>query len=704
MASSNVVPEWFSAIGTKNNYNTMVYYAGKGTDTFEFNFQGGYINQSDIKAFMIHDVTRENVGLTLTFINQNTVKTNRVVPVQWTVCIFRDTPKARPLAKFVDGAVINAFNLDRNAQQAVFSVAEMVDRFDSTTASVEQALKDVYAANLKSDQAIQTANNAKSTADGAVVTANAASKKADQAINTANGAVGTANAASTKADGAIKTANEAKATANAIDGKVNQANATSNEAKQIAQGIDAKATAAIATANAANTKADKALATANGVDGKATKALADSKTALDKATAVENESAKFTPLTTRIKSFDAGDGITWKGKHTFPGIFISPTDKVYNVPYLDFMPTTTPPNGIQSLRKFRNGGGGSVFHEILNNSTWEIWTGLQGNKLQMRLTDGVGLDVAGQMSTYNVVARGDVTANGVYRTNNWWGGGGWGTQLNDRAPYAVTQNGTTDGDSYFPLIKGYTRRSNGYPTAVSFGTHTLPSGFAEAVIHVAGDNNKQSPFSFTINGDMRVPNVMYASHMTLTGNATSNNLDVNTKATVGTLRITSSAVWGWGTAGAGAANDGNVYGTRWGAFSGKPNTAAWAADALQVAFNAKADWSNTGHDIVTRNIDANDVKIRSDIRHKRNLVEVGGLDALSAITGYSYEVRKDSEDGERWDESVGVIAQSVQAVCPEAVGTGPDGTLTLNYNAVIAILVNSVKELRAEVQELKNGN
>ena len=58
--------------------------------------------------------------------------------------------------------------------------------------------------------------------------------------------------------------------------------------------------------------------------------------------------------------------------------------------------------------------------------------------------------------------------------------------------------------------------------------------------------------------------------------------------------------------------------------------------------------------------------------------------------------------------SAGVIAQQVQKVLPQAVGTSVDlqtdeEHLVVDYNAIIAVLIESVKELKAEVEELKNA-
>ncbi|APU00382.1 hypothetical protein fHeYen301_49 [Yersinia phage fHe-Yen3-01] len=280
--TDNYIGQWFNAIGVQQNYKTMQYFAGDGdaSRTFEFNFDGGYISKSDVKAFAVKDDSRERIDYTLTFIGPNSVNLNAVVPVGWTVLIYRDTPKSRPLAKFIDGAVINAFNLDRNAQQAVFAVAEMVDRFDSVTADVETALTEVYKAITFSEQAVAEAQEATRVANESKAAALAAESSAAQAALDAAEANVTADSAKLiaegiegKADLAISTANTAKSTADT-------AKATADAAKVTAEGIEGKADAAIATANsaktesaAAKTTSNEAKTTANAIDGKAQEAL-----------------------------------------------------------------------------------------------------------------------------------------------------------------------------------------------------------------------------------------------------------------------------------------------------------------------------------------------------------------------------------------------------------------------------------------------
>ena len=50
---------------------------------------------------------------------------------------------------------------------------------------------------------------------------------------------------------------------------------------------------------------------------------------------------------------------------------------------------------------------------------------------------------------------------------------------------------------------------------------------------------------------------------------------------------------------------------------------------------------------------------------------------------------------------VGVIAQDVEKVMPEIVGTRPDGIKAVKYDRLVSVLIEAVKELTDEVTELK---
>lgn len=189
------------AIGD-GNYDTMHTWAGNGNAArvFELNFTGGYISQADVKAFMLKRGTSEQVDLTVQFVNTNSVKLNQAVPEGWDVTIYRDTPKDKPSASFIDGALITAANLDRNTRQAIYGVAELADRMTISQNTSNQALDTakaavagVVATQATADRAVVIANDATTTAKGAMTKSNQALARVDQASSRSLEALNVAN-------------------------------------------------------------------------------------------------------------------------------------------------------------------------------------------------------------------------------------------------------------------------------------------------------------------------------------------------------------------------------------------------------------------------------------------------------------------------------------------------------------------------------
>jgi hypothetical protein len=89
----------------------------------------------------------------------------------------------------------------------------------------------------------------------------------------------------------------------------------------------------------------------------------------------------------------------------------------------------------------------------------------------------------------------------------------------------------------------------------------------------------------------------------------------------------------------------------------------------------------------------------SDRRVKKNLEIISSaLDKVQVLTGYTFD-RLDCEM-----RQTGLIAQDVQSVLPEAVGVSEvDDLLVLNYGAMMGLIVEAIKELRAEVAALKGA-
>jgi hypothetical protein len=109
-------------------------------------------------------------------------------------------------------------------------------------------------------------------------------------------------------------------------------------------------------------------------------------------------------------------------------------------------------------------------------------------------------------------------------------------------------------------------------------------------------------------------------------------------------------------------------------------------------------FDDAGHFTATGNVTAySDKRLKDDIQP----IE-GALEKVGTLSGNTYQ-RNDLLDKDPERRYAGVIAQEVEVVLPEAVSEAEDGTKTVDYNAVIALLVESIKELKAEVAQLKGG-
>ena len=106
--------------------------------------------------------------------------------------------------------------------------------------------------------------------------------------------------------------------------------------------------------------------------------------------------------------------------------------------------------------------------------------------------------------------------------------------------------------------------------------------------------------------------------------------------------------------------------------------------------------ANVGSVVATGNVTA-----YSDIRLKEDIQPIeSAASKVQQLTGNTY-TRNDLEDTDR--RYGGVLAQEVELVLPEAINETEDGIKTVDYNALIALLVESVKELKAEVDLLKGS-
>ena len=95
----------------------------------------------------------------------------------------------------------------------------------------------------------------------------------------------------------------------------------------------------------------------------------------------------------------------------------------------------------------------------------------------------------------------------------------------------------------------------------------------------------------------------------------------------------------------------------------------------------------------------------SDKNLKTNVETIeNALDTLDGIRGVYFDWNETARRmyPERTERDIGVIAQEVEAVLPELVQTRDNGYKAVKYEKMVAFLIQVVKELKAEVAELKS--
>jgi len=110
-----------------------------------------------------------------------------------------------------------------------------------------------------------------------------------------------------------------------------------------------------------------------------------------------------------------------------------------------------------------------------------------------------------------------------------------------------------------------------------------------------------------------------------------------------------------------------------------------------------SDTTTGGDIIISGKAKADTFSVTSDRRLKSNIVTIEDpIEKLSQLNGVTFDWIKDGSS------DVGLIAQDVEACLPQAVREVND-IKTVNYNGVVGLLVEAVKQLSQELEELKKS-
>ena len=266
-------------------------------------------------------------------------------------------------------------------------------------------------------------------------------------------------------------------------------------------------------------------------------------------------------------------------------------------------------------------------------------------------------------------ASGDAsTAMGINTTASGMGSIAMGRSTTASGDYSTAMGYQTTASGYYSTAMGYQTTSSGH-YSTSMGKNTTASGQNSTTMGsgtIASGNNSTATGYFT----------------TASGNKTT-AMGANTTAS----DYASLVIGQFNSSGSSVTNSATAYNTANTAFViGNGVDSSNKSDAFKVMFNGD---TTVGGDIT----------ISSDARLKSNIVSLGStLSKLLLIDGKSYE-----KDGK---QRIGVLAQEIQEVFPELVREDGNEMLAVNYQGLVPVLINALKEqdiiIKSQEERLTN--
>ena len=268
---------------------------------------------------------------------------------------------------------------------------------------------------------------------------------------------------------------------------------------------------------------------------------------------------------------------------------------------------------------------------------------------------------------------------------------GYGTLATGNASFTSGQG--TEASGSFSTAAGYYSKASDYGSFVigswnsSGSSATSASSFsvsapAFVIGNGTGSDAKSDAFKVLFNGDTTV-----SGDITVTGNdMTFGNGETISNASDGTVAITASTT----------TMSGDLTVTGNDLHFGNGETISNASDGtVTITSGTVAMSSNAtiGNDLTV----SGDVVVSSDARLKANIVSLGStLSRLLLIDGKSYTMIKDGK------QKIGVLAQDIREVFPELVSEDANEMLAVNYQGLVPVLINALKEQDEKISRLEN--
>ena len=268
---------------------------------------------------------------------------------------------------------------------------------------------------------------------------------------------------------------------------------------------------------------------------------------------------------------------------------------------------------------------------------------------------------------------------------------------NSAGTYSVAMgNNTTASGNYSTAMGDFSLASGNYSTAM--GESTTASGHYSTAMgfqtDASGEASTAMGLSTTASGNystaMGSSTTASGWFSTAMGRNTTASGSRSTAMGYGTTaKDYASLVIGQYNSSGSSATSANSFSTSAPAFViGNGADSSNKSDAFKVMFNGDTTVSN---DLTV----SGDVVISSDARLKSNIVSLGPtLSKLLQIDGKSYEMKG--------KQKIGVLAQEIQEVFPELVSEDDNEMLAVNYQGLVPVLINALKEQQSEIETYRD--
>jgi hypothetical protein len=326
---------------------------------------------------------------------------------------------------------------------------------------------------------------------------------------------------------------------------------------------------------------------------------------------------------------------------------------------------------------------------------------LTGTIADARLPASISSDITGNAATATKLAttRAIEVSGAVTGTANFDGSGAINIVTTATSDPTITLGGDLTGSATLTNLGNATLTATIAATSVETG---MIAADAITGAKIADD---------TINSEHYAAGSVDAEHLNVTGNGTTSQFlrsDADGSFTWATPTDTNTTY----TAGTGLDLSGTTFSVEADLRDGITHIGRDTSDYIDIGTTsvvtyldgtARLSISNAGALIATGDITA--FGSISDIRLKENIEPItNALDKVSQIGGYTFAYKKNPDV-----RMTGVIAQEVEKVLPEVIYTTTDinsdeENLAVRYENMIGLLVEAIKELKTEVEELKKGN